>query len=321
MLDPLVVGSTPVPVRVQVAICTWNRCSLLRQTLESFRGLRVAPHVSWDVIVVNNNCTDATADVVREFDRLLPIRMVDEPQPGLSHARNRALAVCDADYVIFTDDDVQLHEDWLMAFADACHRFPAAAAFGGPVDPWFPVQPTPELVEAFPAIRNGFCGIDHELPLGFLPPRRRLTGANMAFRASACLGIQFDPALGVKGTSLAGGEETAFITALRQRGGEVLWIPDMRLRHYVDPARMELAYLIRLARDRGSSSVRERGVPKGRQVAGAPVWLWGRLVQSMAKAAGWYVAGRRIRAAGHYAKAEHYRAKILECRKRITAPA
>ncbi len=299
--------------RFVVAICTWNRCALLRQTLGGLTELQIPQDIEWELLVVNNNCTDATDEVVDEFIRALPVRLVHEPVAGLSNARNRAVAECHGEYLAFLDDDVLVDSQWLNALLDATQRFPGAATFGGPVAPWFPVQPDPELFAAFPAIRNGFCGIDHHLPLGSLPPRCRLTGANMAFSSRAIRGLTFDPALGVNQSSLGGGEETAFISALRGRGGEVVWVPDMKVRHYVDPARMELGYLIRLSRDRGRSGIREKGIPVGRRVAGVPGRLWLQLLQSGFKAVAMFCAGYRIRAAGHFAKFESHRAKISEC--------
>ena len=137
----------------------------------------------------------------------------------------------------------------------------------------------------------------------------------MAFRTSAMEGLLFDPALGVNQASLGGGEETAFISVLRSRGGDVIWVPEMRVRHYVDPARMELGYLIRLARDRGRSSIRHKGIPKGIRVAGAPARLWMQMARAGLLTAFSYGTGQRIRSAGHFAKFESYRAKIAECWK------
>ena len=45
-----------------------------------------------EVLVVDNNCTDMTANVVEAFRERLPIRRVTENRQGLAHARNRAVA-------------------------------------------------------------------------------------------------------------------------------------------------------------------------------------------------------------------------------------
>lgn len=299
---------------LSVAICTWNRCELLSKTLQSLTRVRLPAAFSWELLVVNNNCTDATDQVVEAFAKSLPLRLLHEPRAGLSHARNRALLECRAAYLLFTDDDVQVDAGWVTAFVDAVRQYPNAPVFGGPVEPWFQSLPDPELVAAFPAVRNGFCGVDHERPLGPLPEPLRVTGANMAFKVAALGELRFDPALGVNQETLGGGEETALIAMVRARGGEVIWVPEMRLRHYVDPSRMQIGYLIRLARDRGRSSIREKGAPLGTSVAGVPLRLVMRLIAAGLRAGLAYVKGQRVRAAGHYAKCESYRAKIVECR-------
>jgi glucosyl-dolichyl phosphate glucuronosyltransferase len=128
---------------VTVAICTWNRDHLLRQTLEEMTRLAVPAGLVWELLVVNNNCTDDTDGVIAAFAKRLPIRRLFESQPGLSHARNRAIAEAAGDYVVWTDDDVLVSPEWLAAYARAFARRPDAAVFGGPVAPWFPTTPPP----------------------------------------------------------------------------------------------------------------------------------------------------------------------------------
>jgi len=77
---------------ITVAICTWNRARLLDQTLNHMRNLQIPPDVDWELLVVNNNCTDQTDTVIERYEGDLPIRRLFEARPGLSHARNRALA-------------------------------------------------------------------------------------------------------------------------------------------------------------------------------------------------------------------------------------
>ncbi len=59
-------------MKVTVAICTWNRASLLQRTLESLEKLKIPGDVGWRLIVVNNNSTDHTVEVVESFRNRLP---------------------------------------------------------------------------------------------------------------------------------------------------------------------------------------------------------------------------------------------------------
>ncbi len=102
---------------VSLIICTRDRPKQLAACLRAVDALRLP---SEEVIVVNNSPSDtATEAVVREFP---DIRYIVEPKPGLSAARNAGLAVASSELIAFTDDDVQVAENWISrikrAFAD-----------------------------------------------------------------------------------------------------------------------------------------------------------------------------------------------------------
>src|ERR1700676_2670539 len=74
-------------VRVTVATCTLNRAESLRRTLTSLAGMTVPNDLIWEVVVVNNNCTDDTDTVIATFADRLPIRREIELRRGLAYAR------------------------------------------------------------------------------------------------------------------------------------------------------------------------------------------------------------------------------------------
>jgi glycosyltransferase involved in cell wall biosynthesis len=261
-------------MRVTVAICTWNRCELLRHTLEQLTHAVVPTRTTLEVLVVNNNCTDSTDEVIDEFRGRLPIRRVFESKPGLSHARNAALDAGTGDYIIFTDDDVLVGESWLVEFEAASLAFPDAVAIGGIIDPWFPEPPDPDLMEVFSDLKHGFCGIDHGRDPGQLPDGLFVWGANMAYRCAGIGDLRFDPDLGPSPTSTVCADETDFIRRLRGIGGSVAWWPNMRVRHYVLPSRMTLDYLLRFTEGKGAEQVMTSAIEPAPSLFGAPRWLW-----------------------------------------------
>src|SRR5947209_7995559 len=129
-------------MKFTVAICTWNRASLLARTLEQLTRVE-HPAGAWEVLVVNNDSTDDTERVLDSFADGLPLRRAFEPRAGLSHARNTAVGVATGDYIVWTDDDVLVSAGWLDAYRRAVERWPEAAVFGGPVRPRFEGTPPP----------------------------------------------------------------------------------------------------------------------------------------------------------------------------------
>ena len=227
---------------LSVVICTWNRADLLGQTLARLGGARVPAGLRWEVLVVDNRSTDHTPTVLADHPERLPLRTVREGQQGLSHARNRGLAEAAGDWVVFTDDDVLVDPDWLAEVAAGVARHPAAAVVGGPVAPWFPHPPDPALCEAFPALRYGFCEVDHGPAERELTPTEGIRGANFGVRRGAVGANRFDPKYGRSGPHQGLFEETDFVDRLRAAGGAVWWLPRARLHHYVDPRRMTLEH-------------------------------------------------------------------------------
>lgn len=226
-----------------VAICTWNRHELLRQTLEDMTHLAVPADVSWELLVVNNNCTDATDEVIAAYSERLPIRRLFQPVPGLSNARNLASLEASGSYVIWTDDDVLVSPDWLQEYVTAFEQHPDASLFGGPIRPWFPNSPPKWLEDSWTLVANAYAAVDYGseiLPLTF---QRVPFGANMAIRADCVRLYPYRPELGVRPGSRMGGEETDVFRRALADGHAGWWIPTAGVRHYIPAGRQTKRYL------------------------------------------------------------------------------
>ena len=76
---------------ISILIPTHNRDELLAQTFKSLEKLRIPPKIEVDLLVVANACTDSTISVCEAAFPRMPMksRLVEEPQLGVSYARNR----------------------------------------------------------------------------------------------------------------------------------------------------------------------------------------------------------------------------------------
>ena len=100
--------------------------------MESLAGLAVPPHEKWEIVVVDNNSTDATRQVVERFTGASPleIRYAFEAAQGLSHARNAGIKEAKGEILAFTDDDFRVDSRWLVELSACFKRFDCAGAGG-----------------------------------------------------------------------------------------------------------------------------------------------------------------------------------------------
>ena len=278
-------------MRLEIAICTWNRAAALRRCLARLAAADPPEEAEWGILVVNNNCTDATNDVVAGFATRLPVRLVCEPRPGLSHARNRALDAAVGDYIAWIDDDVLVEDRWAGALCEAFRRWPQAAVFGGPVRADFegipPVwlQRTLSLVGSIYGMRS-FGASPSPLALGGPVP----FGCNMAFRLDVQRRYPYDPALGRRpGRPDLGDEETDVVEQMLRAGLHGWWVPEAGVRHVIPRQRQALRYVWSQCAGYGEYLARRDGP------AAAPTWRGrARLWAQGLSACGWFLAGRVV---------------------------
>jgi glycosyltransferase involved in cell wall biosynthesis len=129
---------------ISVVLSTYNRCTILPTALDSLIA-QEAPGVHFEVLVVDNNSSDDTRDVVRRYaERDQRIRYLFEPKQGLSHGLNTGIAHAAGAIVALTDDDLVMPPDWIANLKAAFDGHPEAAFVGsrvlpqwsGSVPPW-----------------------------------------------------------------------------------------------------------------------------------------------------------------------------------------
>jgi glycosyltransferase involved in cell wall biosynthesis len=217
--DPLEPGRPDM----SVIICTLNRCELLQRTLELVGAQVLPPGKRFEVIVVDNNSSDATRQVVRQARQQIPapVTYVLERCPGLSQARNSGLRRARGDIIVFTDDDMIVPESWLMEILSIFELKPAPACVTGPVEVHKDSHPSlqPEPVRG----RRR-----HRFPA---EPWDVGRGNNMSFQRQVleCAG-PFDTRLGA-GSVSGSGEDTDMFYRVLKIGGDIVCDPAVGVYH------------------------------------------------------------------------------------------
>lgn len=101
---------------VSVIICTWNRSASLRRTLHSLNDQIGCDGAAVEVIIVDNNSSDDTKNVVDSFLpywKLGELRYTFEKMQGKQFALNRGIRVARNAILAFSDDDVVFRNDWI----------------------------------------------------------------------------------------------------------------------------------------------------------------------------------------------------------------
>ncbi len=230
---------------VSVILCTWNNCTRLGITLESFCRCLIPRRIKWELIVVANNCADGTRKVVEGmFDRL-PLIYVEEPVQGLSRARNTGLRNASGALVIFTDDDVHPDARWIQAYWNAFTQQPQGFFWGGPVESEFEgPKPDPDLLSVAPNSVKGLdCGpIQRELKKG-----ECFISANWACPRGVLARVGgFDVNLGLnaKTGEVSTGEESDLMARLVHAGSRAIYLPEARLRHFVPQSKCTYEHIL-----------------------------------------------------------------------------
>jgi glycosyltransferase involved in cell wall biosynthesis len=253
-------------MHISVVICTHNRASSLRVTLETVRKMAVPSEIEWELLIVDNNSNDHSREEIEAFASRtnLNIRYIWEPRIGKSYALNRGISEARGEIIAFTDDDVLLSPEWLRELIDAFHHFNCAGVGGRCIPAWGELARPDWLVTTGPYRLSLSSGAVLEFDFGdeakqlFLPP----WGLNMAFKRSAFEKYgMFRTDLGPSGSGRVLGEDTEFGRRLLRGGEKIVYAPKVIVHHPVHPQRITKSYFLGFYLNYGRAVVREGGWP------------------------------------------------------------
>jgi glycosyltransferase involved in cell wall biosynthesis len=265
--------------KISVILCTHNRARTLATALESVAAQSVSESGGWDVVVVDNNSSDETGQVVEDFQRRYPDRFhyFFEQQQGISHARNRGIREARGEILAFMDDDETAVPDWLQNLTANLHNGEWSGAGGRILPQWNCDRPR------WLSDRSAFT----LAPLAVFdlgtkggPLTESPFGANMAFRKevfNACGGFRTD--LGRVGKGMLSGEDSELGRRVIAAGRRLRYEPSAVTYHPVEEFRVHRKYFLQWWFNKGRSDVREFGnQPKDWRFLGIPLPLFRGLV-------------------------------------------
>lgn len=251
---------------VTVVICTYNGASRLSDVFERLASQVFTTAVAWEVIVVDNNSQDQTAQVVQTYQALPAfidrLQYAFEPRQGLAFARRCGVRVAKGKWLAFLDDDNLPDSHWVQAVYRFGQQHPDAGAYGSQIVGAYEITPPQD----FERIACFLAVIDRgDQPFRYDQLDRWLfpAGAGLVVRRRAWLAhVSEQPVLlGVSAQRLTGkGEDIETLSYLRKAGWPIWHNPEMQIEHVIGRDRMSPAYLLRLFQGVGLSRYHTRMV-------------------------------------------------------------
>lgn len=216
------------------------------------------PAAEWEALLVDNASSPAlTAATIATLGALGNLRLIAEPELGLTAARRSGFRAARGELIVLVDDDNVLAPDYLARAIAIFDAHPRLGAIGGRSLPEFEQTPHPWVRE-----------FDHLLACRDLGPEPRIAtaqpsppgqprhypaaapiGAGMALRrqaAASWLDSTTDPTLtDRRGTELtSGGDNDIVLTVART--WDVGYFPALVLTHLIPSSRTTRTYLAKL---------------------------------------------------------------------------
>ena len=225
---------------VEVCICTHNRRDYLQRCMDALLP-QLVPGVS-SLTVVDNHSSDGTMGYLQSLaSRNKLVRYVYEPQPGLSHARNRGWKECTHEWIFwFLIDSNCLPSSAIVETAlQLIDEYKFLDAIGGPITPLF----TDTIPEWLPS------GFGH-----FNMPYHEVTAIDTGFIRGGCLMVKrgvleklegFNTELGVRGKELHYGEDIELQVRMRKAGFSIGYAPSLRTDHFVRTDKLSVGWVLR----------------------------------------------------------------------------
>lgn len=232
-------------MKLSVVIPTYNREKLLAKTLQSLDNAEIPTDLEIEIIVVNNNSTDDTENLVKDYQKQaknLAVTYLFEEKQGRSAAVNAGIRNANNELISMIDDDIQINPDWFTEVAKIFReRWDKVDFIGGKVLPIWEIEP-PKWVKDIRDV--GICWRDYgEEEWTYAADTPIVTGGHAVFKAEIFQEIGlYSEELGVKKKNLISCEDDVMFDKLLKAGKRGIYSAKLIVYHYVPSHRLTKNY-------------------------------------------------------------------------------
>lgn len=245
-------------MKLSVILCCYNSAQRLEPTIHALSAQ--ITDFSWEIILVDNNSTDQTAEVASRFWKengsSVPFRIIEEKTPGLSSARKKGIHEAKGEVILFCDDDNHLAPDYIHQAIQIMEEDLQIGALCGYNQSLVESELPPEIVQRnLTAYACGHKGMES----CYLEDRIVPWGAGLVLRLEflkRLFQLNFESLLSDRtGKELSSGGDTEYCYLLRLCGYRWKYDTRLFLQHALPPDRLNMDYLKRLFRGFGNAKV------------------------------------------------------------------
>jgi glycosyltransferase involved in cell wall biosynthesis len=236
---------------ISIVVCTHNSARRIEPALKALFQLEQPEGVMLELIIVDNASTDGTGEhcveIANQAGYTGSFKVVQEPQPGLNHARLKGLFTSSYEWVLFCDDDNELFPDYIVRATSSLICGEQLGALGGCGIPRFEGQ-KPDWFDRY---SHSFAVGPQAAADGLIPERpAELYGAGCLFRKQPLLALFKQGFATVltdrKGKQLVSGGDVEWCYLIQLAGYSLGYNSSMKFYHYMPDGRMQWEYYLRL---------------------------------------------------------------------------
>lgn len=235
---------------ISVVICCYNSCWIIARCLDALLRQRVGKDVKWEIVLVDNLCTDTTVDIALDIlsRGAVDYSIIEEDTPGLLNARVAGVKKAKYSYIIFCDDDNLLSDNYVDGMFRIMEANPEVGACGGRGIAEFQAEPHPMVVEC---IGNYAIGSQKGSTMS-------LFGAGLCVRRDVTLRLYIQGGFiltGRCGDVLLAGDDGELVKRIILCGYKITSTDELTFIHVLAARRLTLDYLLKMQEGFGVSNV------------------------------------------------------------------
>ena len=246
-----------LPRGLSILIACYNAANLITETLTRLLEMEKVPDLPWEVLIVDNNSTDNTLEIVRSFASRFPqLKIEQEPNQGVAFVVLRGIKAASYEYIGIVDQDNWVHWDWMVKAVNYLDQAPNAGIVCGRGNAIFESDPP-----------NWFARFQQNFAIG---PQSDENGPakniNSYYYNAACIMRKapidrliaqgFQPLLTSRAKhKLLAGDDTELQALFKLTGWEVHYQDDLTFDHYMPTHRLTFNYFRNLRKGLGASAV------------------------------------------------------------------